>query len=64
MVIGSPPCTAFNVLNTGLNKRRSAPEKSAKRELEGKILLRLALDTCAWQVRRGRYFTVCTSIWL
>ena len=56
MVVGSPPCTAFSVLNTGFNKYRSAPEKSAKRELEGKILPWFALDIYAWQVRRGRYF--------
>jgi hypothetical protein len=55
VVIGSPPCTAFSLLN-GLNKHRTDPDKQARKLTEGKVLLGFALGVYAWQVRRGKYF--------
>jgi hypothetical protein len=56
VVIGSPPCTPFSVLNTGLNKDRGDPEKRARKLAEGRILLGFALGVYEWQVQRGKYF--------
>ena len=56
VVIGSPPCTAFSVLNTGLNKNRGDPAERERKMAEGKVLLGFALGVYAWQVKRGKYF--------
>ena len=56
VVIGSPPCTAFSVLNTGLNKNRGDPVERERKMAEGKVLLGFALGVYAWQVKRGKYF--------
>ena len=56
VVIGSPPCTAFSVLNYGLSRYRMNPEKRERQLVEGKISLAFALSAYEWQVRRGRYF--------
>jgi hypothetical protein len=55
VVIGSPPCTAFSIIN-GLNKFKSAAETRERKLVEGKVLLNFALDVYTWQHRRGRYF--------
>ena len=55
VVIGSPPCTAFSIIN-GLNKFRVAAETRERKLIEGKVLLNFALDVYTWQHRRGRYF--------
>ena len=56
IVIGSPPCTMFSVLNYGLNKHRVDPSVQRRRMAEAKVLLGFALSVYEWQVRRGRYF--------
>ena len=55
VVIGSPPCTPFSVIQA-LNKTRSNPQEQQRKLIEGKVLLNFALDVYRWQVRRGRYF--------
>jgi hypothetical protein len=55
IVIGSPPCTAFSIMN-GLNKSKMPAETRERRLTEGKVLLNFALDVYTWQHRRGKYF--------
>ncbi len=43
VVIGSPPCTAFSTLNTGLHKDRGDPAKREKKTIEARVLLALSL---------------------
>jgi hypothetical protein len=56
VVIGSPPCTAFSVLNRGLNRDRVPAERRERQLAEGKVLLGFALSVYTWQVRRQKYF--------
>jgi hypothetical protein len=56
VVIGSPPCTAFSVLNRGLNRDRVPVERRERQLTEAKVLLGFALSVYTWQVRRQRYF--------
>ena len=56
MVIGSPPCTAFSILNRGLNRDRGQPERRDRQMTEAKVLMNFALSVYEWQARRGRYF--------
>jgi hypothetical protein len=55
VIIGSPPCTAFSIIN-GLNKFKVAAETRERKLVEGKVLLNFALDVYMWQHRRGKYF--------
>ena len=41
VVIGSPPCTAFSVLQ-GFNKHRADPAKAARGKVEAEVLLSFA----------------------
>ncbi len=56
VVIGSPPCTAFNILNIGLNRNRDDPAERNRKETETQVLLASATSVYTWQARRGRYF--------
>jgi hypothetical protein len=56
VVIGSPPCTAFSVLNRGLNRDRVPAERRERQLAEGKVLLGFALSVYVWQIRRQKYF--------
>ena len=55
-VIGSPPCTAFSTLNTGLNYKRMSPEKVAAMMKEGRMHLHFVLSLYKVQLDSGRHF--------
>ena len=44
VVIGSPPCTAFSILNRGLNRDRGQPERRDRQMTEAKVLMNFALS--------------------
>lgn len=56
IVIGSPPCTVFSSLNTGLNYPKMDPVEVARRAAEGRALLGFCLSVYRWQMERGAYF--------
>ena len=56
LVIGSPPCTYFSVINQGLNYPKMDPREVARRGAEGRALLGFSLQVYRWQVERGAYF--------
>ena len=56
LVIGSPPCTYFSVINQGLNYPKMDPREVARRAAEGRALLGFSLQVYRWQVERGAYF--------
>ena len=55
LLIGSPMCTAFSILQ-GLNKSRMSPEKWDRMRKHGKKHLRFACELYKMQHDSGRYF--------
>jgi len=56
LVIGSPPCTPFSVLNTRWNHRRMDPVKVKRQVAEGRMLLGFAVQVYEMQLAAGRHF--------
>ena len=56
VVIGSPPCTAFSTINTGLNYPKMNRDEVLRRQGEARVLLGFALAVYHWQLNRGCYF--------
>ena len=55
LVIGSPPCTAFSILQA-LNKKRVTGAVRARQLAEAQVLLGFAIEIYEMQLRAGRHF--------
>ena len=55
-IIGSPPCTAFSVLNHGLNFPKMSPEEVERRVAEGMKHIKFVIQLYKNQMRRGKWF--------
>ena len=55
-VIGSPPCTAFSLLNVGLNYPKMDKEEVRKRIKEGLVHLKFVCQLYRRQIRNGKFF--------
>ena len=55
-IIGAPPCTAFSVLNFGMNYPKMRPEDVKKKLDEGMVHLRYMCKLYRRQIRAGKMF--------
>ena len=55
-LIGSPPCTAFSILNFGMNYPKMDPEVVRAKIKEGRMHLRFMLHLYKIQLDGGRHF--------
>ena len=55
-IIGSPPCTAFSVLNIGMNFPRMDPGEVERRVTEGLVHLKFVCQLYRHQRKHGRWF--------
>ena len=56
LVIGSPPCTSFSLLNVNLNRGRVDAKELQRRQAEGRVLLNFAAEIYRDQLARGVHF--------
>ena len=55
-IVGSPPCTAFSVLNHGMNFPKMPPEEVKRRVNEGMRHIKFVVKLYKNQMRRGKWF--------
>jgi len=56
MLVGSPPCTDWCLLNVNCNHPKMAPEVRARRMVEARVHLRFCIELYKLQLRGGRHF--------
>ena len=54
IVVGSPPCAPFSVLNQGLNKLKMQSPENRRKYAEGLVRLHFAIEVFRFQLRGGR----------
>ena len=55
-IVGSPPCTAFSLLNVGLNFPKMPVEDVKRRVKDGLVHLKFVCQLYRQQIRRGKWF--------
>jgi len=56
IVIGSPPCTDWSIINVNCNHKKMSEDERRRRMIEARVHLRFSVELYRMQIKGGRHF--------